>query len=116
MKLLPLGADEGSDWEDGLWVERPGYPSVDSSWIHPPPSGCSVPEFEFEEGDDKNRNEPGPVLYIGSGNDCHVRLGVGPERVCRLAKEGRTWLLEALLPAPPLHLGDRPLTSGDASR
>mmetsp|Transcript_41391 Transcript_41391/g.128971 ORF Transcript_41391/g.128971 Transcript_41391/m.128971 type:complete len:427 (+) Transcript_41391:134-1414(+) len=114
MKLLPVGAREGSDWEDGLWVERPGYPAVDGSWIHPPPSGCSVPEFEFEEGSDKNKNEPGPVFYVGSGSDCHIRLDdvQMPERVCRLAKEGRVWVLEALLPDPRLHLRDQPLSAG----
>lgn len=114
MRLLPLGAEQGSDWEDGLWVEKPGYPVVECSWIHPPPNGCRVPEFEFEEGNDKNKNEPGPVFYVGTGNDCHVRMDVEevPEKVCRLAKEGRTWFLEALLPKPSLHMGDRPLTAG----
>lgn len=114
MKLLPLGVEEGSDWEDGLWVEKPGYPAVDCSWIHPPLNGYSLPEFEFAEGDDKNKNEPGPVFYVGTGNDCQIRMDVAqlPEKVCRLAKEGRTWFLEALLPGPSLHLGDRPLAAG----
>mmetsp|Transcript_48104 Transcript_48104/g.85364 ORF Transcript_48104/g.85364 Transcript_48104/m.85364 type:complete len:412 (+) Transcript_48104:128-1363(+) len=114
MKLLPLGAKEQSDWEDGLWVEKPGYPVIDCSWIHPPPEGHSVPEFEFEEGDDKNKNEPAPVFYVGSGEDCHVRIAskAMPEKVCRVYKEGRVWLLEALLPGGEVHFQDKPLEVG----
>lgn len=114
MRLLPVGAQEHSDWEDGLWVEKPGYPCIDCSWIHQPPEGHCVPEFEFEEGHDKNKNEPAPVFYVGSGEDCHVRLGdeLVPERVCRVYKEGRNWLLEALLPHAAVHLGDRSLAVG----
>ncbi|CAE8617469.1 unnamed protein product, partial [Polarella glacialis] len=48
MKLLPLGIEESSAWEDGLWVEKPGYPPMDCTWIHPPLRGLILPEFCFE--------------------------------------------------------------------
>lgn len=118
MRLLPVGAAKSSDWEDGLWFEKPGYPFSDCSWIHPPPSGHSVPEFEFEEGHDKNKNEPAPVFCVGTGNDCHVRLPGEelPARICSLRKEGRKWILEALLPNGRLYHGSRPLSSGQRAQ
>lgn len=104
MRLLPVGVLAPSDPEDGLWVERPGYPPVDASWIHPPRPGYGVPEFDFDENHIDVRNEPGPVFYIGIGGDCHVRLeGALPERACRISKEGQSWLLEALLPGGSVH-------------
>mmetsp|Transcript_11427 Transcript_11427/g.29488 ORF Transcript_11427/g.29488 Transcript_11427/m.29488 type:complete len:435 (-) Transcript_11427:290-1594(-) len=115
MKLLPLGAEQGSDWEDGLWADRPGYPPYDGSWLHPPPTGAAVPEFECQEGHDLTKNEPAPAFSVGTGNDCHIRLPGDelPPRICRVYKEGRTWLLEALLPDGHVHHGSRPLRSGD---
>lgn len=114
MKLLPAGVAACSDWDDGLWAEKPGHPIVDCTWIHPPPKGHSLPEFEFEEGHDKNRNDPCPTFLIGSGQNCHIRIDHDalPERVCRVAKEGRTWLLERLSPAAIVHLGAKPLAVG----
>lgn len=114
MKLRPADAETTSDWEDGFWVERPGYPIIDGSWIHPPPKGHSLPEFEFEEGNDKTKNEPAPVFYVGSGDDCHVRVGSDelPERVCRVFKEKRIWYLEALLPDAGVHHGEQLLEVG----
>eukprot|EP00931_Biecheleriopsis_adriatica_P075223 TRINITY_DN49141_c0_g1_i1.p1 TRINITY_DN49141_c0_g1~~TRINITY_DN49141_c0_g1_i1.p1 ORF type:complete len:393 (+),score=80.41 TRINITY_DN49141_c0_g1_i1:98-1276(+) len=114
MKLLPSALQDPSRIDDGLWVEKPGYPVLDGSWIHPPRQGLCLPEFYFEEGHVKNRNEPPAVLYIGSGNNCHVRLDEQhfPERACRLLKEGRAWLLEALLPDMRVSVRGAPLSAG----
>lgn len=104
MRLLPADAEHPSDWEDGLWVEKPGFPRFDCSWVHPPPKNYAIPEFEFEEGHDKNKNEPPPVFYIGSANDCHIRLdATWPKQLCRVFKEGKLWFLEALLPESEVH-------------
>jgi len=115
MKLLPVGLEEQSDWEDGLWVEKSGYPVFDGSWIHPPLATYSVPEFEFEEGNEKTKNEPAPVFYVGTGNDCHVRLGgqIVPDKACRVFKEGRKWFLEAIVPGNQIHHCGVPLTAGE---
>jgi len=114
MKLIPAGALCQSEWEDGLWIGEPGLPSIEGSWIHPPPQGHSVPEFEFEEGHESNRNEPPPVFYVGKGNECHIRIDDDtlPERVCRVYKEHRTWLLEALLSDGAVHLEETALDVG----
>mmetsp|Transcript_127817 Transcript_127817/g.409330 ORF Transcript_127817/g.409330 Transcript_127817/m.409330 type:complete len:438 (-) Transcript_127817:101-1414(-) len=55
------------------------------------------------------------AFSVGTGNDCHIRLPGDelPPRICRVYKEGRTWLLEALLPDGHVHHGSRPLRSGD---
>lgn len=121
MRLIPVGSETCSGLEDGFWVERPGFPQFEGSWIHPP-RGSTVPEFYFEEGLEAFRWEPAPVFYIGSGNNCHIRLSHElPRRICRIMKEGRSWFLEALLPtlmvyrcSTALKSGDRvPLSSGD---
>eukprot|EP00927_Polykrikos_kofoidii_P027084 TRINITY_DN23961_c0_g1_i1.p1 TRINITY_DN23961_c0_g1~~TRINITY_DN23961_c0_g1_i1.p1 ORF type:complete len:369 (+),score=56.08 TRINITY_DN23961_c0_g1_i1:204-1310(+) len=104
MRLLAVETQTPCDRGDGLWVERPGYPCFNASWVHPPRAGSSVPEFEFDDGHLDVRNEPGPVFYIGTGNDCHVRLeGTLPGKACRLSKEGQAWFLEALLPGGSVH-------------
>lgn len=115
MKIIPAGADASSAWDDGLWVEKPGHPTIECCWVHPPPKGFKVPEFEFEEGHDKNKNEPGPVFFIGSHNDCHIRIDDDslPHYVCRLFKQHRTWIVEGFLPNHAVHVGGRALEQGE---
>lgn len=115
MRIIPAGADVSSAWDDGLWVERPGHPTIECCWIHPPPHGFRVPEFEFEEGHDKNKNEPGASFFLGSHNDCHIRIDDDslPHYVCRLFKQHSTWVLEGFLPDHVVHVGDRALQPGE---
>lgn len=113
MRLLPAALKGATDLEDGLWEEHPGWPWYEGSWIHPPLEGQVLPEFEFEEGHDHNKNKAPPVLVIGAGNDCHIRQPDSriPRRLCLLKKLGRSWFLEAL--AQPVYFGDRALTPGE---
>lgn len=115
MKIIPAGVNEPSAWDDGLWVDKPGNPVIECCWIHPPPKGFKVPEFQFEEGHDKNKNEPGAVFFVGSHNDCHVRIDddLLPHYVCQLSKQHRSWVLEAHLPDSGVHHGDRALEPGE---
>lgn len=115
MKLIPAGLAKPSDWEDGLWEEHPGWPWYEGSWIHPPVDGQAVPEFEFEEGHDHNKNKAPPLLVIGSGNDVHVRQTDEriPRRLCQVIKLGRNWWLEAISKKLPIYYGDRAMTAGD---
>lgn len=112
MKLIPVGLEDESVWEDGLWVEKPGYPGIECSWIHVPREGFKLPEFIFEEGHHRNKNDPYPRFCIGSGNDCQIRIDDDtlPPKVCRLSKEGKLWMLEALRTGPTL--GHRALDVG----
>lgn len=115
MRLLPASLEQQTGWEDGLWEEHPGYPWYEGSWIHPPAAGQSLPEFEFEEGHDHNKNKSAPVLVIGAGNDTHIRQPDEriPRRLCQLVKIGRNWWLEAILVSHPVYFGDRALTAGE---
>lgn len=115
MKLIPAGIEQPTEWEDNLWEEHPGYPWYEGSWIHPPLEGQAVPEFEFEEGHDHNKNKSPPVLVIGSGNDAHIRQPDEriPRRLCQVIKLGRNWWLEAIAKNQSVYCGDRALTAGD---
>ncbi|CAK8990397.1 unnamed protein product [Durusdinium trenchii] len=113
MRLDPLGLKECSSWTDGGWFEKPGHPAFDGCWIHTPLNGCCLPEFEFLENHDKIKGEPAPVLYVGSGFDCHIRLpGTFPSRICRFMKHNSSWFLEALLPKYQIHLQGASLEVG----
>ena len=98
MKLLPCNA-AGSSWEDDAWYDRPGYPPLDGCWIHPPCGDSRLPEVYFCEDCEKTRNEPPPIMYVGSGADTHVQLDASfPERLCRIVRTRQRWSLEALTP------------------
>ena len=113
MRLVPLGLKELSSWTDGGWFEKPGHPAFDGCWIHVPLPGHRLPEFEFVEDHEKIRGEPVPVLYVGSGPDCHIRLDREfPCRICRFLKRGQTWCLEALLPTHEVHVQSLSLNPG----
>jgi len=115
MKLLPADCKHPSDWEDGLWFERPGYPWYEGSWIHPPPEGHVLPEFEFEEGHDLTKNRAPPVLVVGSGNDAQVRQLDAriPRRQCQLLKLGRGWWLEGISARHPVYCKGQVLGAAD---
>lgn len=112
MRLLPAGQPRPSDFEDGEWLEKPGFPPVDGTWLHPTP--LSLPEFEFEEGHDKTKNEPPYRLVIGTHEDAQVRLDNPciPRRHCMVFKEGRDWFLEALSNVQGIWLGKTRLERG----
>eukprot|EP00929_Paragymnodinium_shiwhaense_P054102 TRINITY_DN27114_c0_g1_i1.p1 TRINITY_DN27114_c0_g1~~TRINITY_DN27114_c0_g1_i1.p1 ORF type:complete len:380 (-),score=36.37 TRINITY_DN27114_c0_g1_i1:47-1186(-) len=114
MKLLPLGFDIPSEFDDGFWVEKPGYPRLEASWIHPPRHGFPIPEFVYEDGHHRTRSEPGAILCIGTGDDCQVRIPGNflPARICCLRKISESWVLEALQPDFALHLNNRALEVG----
>lgn len=115
MRLLPLQQERPSDFEDGEWIEKPGFPPTDGTWLHLTPSG--LPEFEFEEGHDKTKNEPPFRLTIGTHEDAHIRVDDPriPRRHCMVFKEGSHWYVEALSAAGDVYHGDRRLERGSPS-
>ncbi|CAE8629378.1 unnamed protein product, partial [Polarella glacialis] len=117
MRLLPVGLERSSDFEDGTWIEKPGFPPSDGTWLHLTLLG--LPEFEFEEGHDKTRNEPPFRLTIGTHEDAHVRVDDPriARRHCMVFKEGKGWYLEALSShGGGLWLGDHRLEPGVPTR
>eukprot|EP00928_Gymnodinium_smaydae_P028280 TRINITY_DN21603_c0_g1_i1.p1 TRINITY_DN21603_c0_g1~~TRINITY_DN21603_c0_g1_i1.p1 ORF type:complete len:402 (+),score=74.80 TRINITY_DN21603_c0_g1_i1:166-1371(+) len=107
MRLLPLNADADALAKQE-WREGPGYPEYPGTWLRPPPPGQLAPEFACDEGHAKYKNEPGPTFILGADIDCHIQIVADrlPDRICRLSKERRSWILEALSPAVALeHCG-----------
>jgi len=107
-----VGQARPSDFEDGEWIEKPGFPPTDGTWLHPTPDG--LPEFEFEEGHDRTKNEPPFRLTIGTHEDAHIRLDhpAIPRRHCMVFKEGRDWYIESLSAVEDVWLGDQRLERG----
>eukprot|EP00445_Apocalathium_hangoei_P022267 CAMPEP_0203912252 /NCGR_PEP_ID=MMETSP0359-20131031/53336_1 /ASSEMBLY_ACC=CAM_ASM_000338 /TAXON_ID=268821 /ORGANISM="Scrippsiella Hangoei, Strain SHTV-5" /LENGTH=459 /DNA_ID=CAMNT_0050838147 /DNA_START=33 /DNA_END=1412 /DNA_ORIENTATION=- len=112
MRLLPAGQERPSDFDDGAWIEKPGFPPSDGTWLHP--TLGALPEFEFEEGHDKTKNEPPYRLVIGTHADAQIRVDNPqiPRRHCMVFKEGRDWFLESLSSAECIWLGDRCMERG----
>lgn len=116
MRLLPLGQEHPSDFEDGEWLEKPGFPPSEGSWLRPTPG--ALPEFDFEEGHEKTRNEPPYRLTIGTHPDAQIRVDDAriPRRHCMVFKEGHHWYLESLSAVQAVWLGTVPLEQGLRAR
>lgn len=115
MRLLAVG-QRPADFEEEGWIEKPGFPEVHGTWLHPLLEG--LPQFEFEEGHEKTRNEPPFRLTIGTHEDAQMRLDhpAIPRRHCMIFKENRDWFVESLNPSQGIWLGEQQLELGVPAR
>lgn len=113
MRLVPASQTAPSEWDD-WWEEKPGLPAWEGVWRRDPDEGKTLPEFEFEEGHERNRNDPPHRFLIGSWEHSHIRLKDAriPRRHVLLFKHGCHWYLERLDPNEAVYCNDQQLVVG----
>jgi len=113
MRLVPADKAAPSEWDD-LWQEKPGLPAWEGAWRRDEDEGMTLPEFEFEEGHERNRNDPPHRFLIGSWEHSHIRLKDKriPRRHALLFKHGKSWYLERIDANQAIYCKDQPLTVG----
>merc|ERR1719329_318951 len=113
MRLIPSHLLAPSEWDD-WWEEKPGLPAWEGVWRRDSEPGLSLPEFEFDEGHERNRNDPPHRFLIGSYEHAHIRVTDSriPRRHVLLFKHGLHWYLERIDPNDSVYVNDQPLVVG----